>query len=105
MQKDIGFWDIDGNYIPDIQDVEVKELSKGNNMAKNNNEILLEYLQKGNIITTRTAPEVLGIADVRASIRDLRNLGYEILDRWVVGINRRGRKTQYKEYFLSNVKN
>lgn len=105
MQKNIGFWDIGGNYVSDIQDVEECELSKGNNMAKNNNEILLEYLQKGNIITTRIAPDVLGIADVRASIRDLRNLGYEILDRWVEGINRRGRKTQYKEYFLSNVKN
>ena len=47
----------------------------------------------------------LGIADVRANIRDLRDLGYEILDRWVSGTNRRGRKTTYKEYFLSNVNN
>jgi hypothetical protein len=74
-------------------------------MAKTNNEILLEYLQSGNIVTTRNAPDVLGIADVRASIRDLRDLGFEILDRWVSGVNRRGRKTRSKEYFLSNVKN
>ena len=69
-------------------------------MSKTNNEILLEYLQNGGVVTTRTAPDVLGIADVRANIRDLRNLGYKILDRWVEGINRRGRKTYYKEYFL-----
>jgi hypothetical protein len=74
-------------------------------MAKTNNEILLEYLQAGNIVTTRNAPDELGIADVRANIRDLRDLGYEILDRWVSGTNRRGRKTTYKEYFLSNVNN
>ena len=74
-------------------------------MAKTNNEILLEYLQAGNIVTTRNAPDELGIADVRANIRDLRDLGYEILDRWVSGTNRRGRKTSYKEYFLSNVNN
>ena len=69
-------------------------------MSKTNNEILLEYLQAGNIVTTRNAPDELGIADVRANIRDLRDLGYEILDRWVSGVNRRGRKTSYKEYFL-----
>jgi hypothetical protein len=74
-------------------------------MAKTNNEILLQYLQAGNIVTTRNAPDELGIADVRANIRDLRDLGYEILDRWVSGTNRRGRKTTYKEYFLSNVNN
>ena len=74
-------------------------------MAKTNNEILLEYLQAGNIVTTRTAPDVLGIADVRANIRDLRDLGFNILDRWVRGTNRRGRKTTYKEYYLSNVTN
>ena len=74
-------------------------------MSKTNNEILLEYLQAGNIVTTRNAPDELGIADVRANIRDLRDLGYEILDRWVSGTNRRGRKTTYKEYFLSNVNN
>ena len=49
-------------------------------MAKTNNEILLEYLQAGNIVTTRNAPDELGIADVRANIRDLRDLGYEILE-------------------------
>lgn len=65
-----------------------------------NNEVLLEHLKKGNIVTTRTAPDELGIADVRANIRDLRDLGYNIQDRWVSGTNRRGRKTQYKEYFL-----
>lgn len=74
-------------------------------MAKTNNEILLEYLQAGNIVTTRTAPDELGIADVRANIRDLRDLGFNILDRWVKGVNRRGRRTTYKEYYLSNVTN
>ncbi len=67
---------------------------------KTNNETLLEYLQKGNIVTTRTAPDELGIADVRANIRDLRDLGYKIKDRWVSGTNRRGNKTRFKEYFM-----
>ena len=67
---------------------------------KSKNETLLDYLKSGNIITTRTAPDELGIADVRANIRDLRDAGYEIKDKWVSGINRRGRKTRYKEYFM-----
>ena len=69
----------------------------------NNNETLLKFLQAGGIVTTRTAPDELGIADVRANIRDLRNMGIEVSDRWIDGINRRGRKTRFKEYFLSNV--
>ena len=69
----------------------------------NNNDTLLKYLQAGGIVTTRTAPDELGIADVRANIRDLRDMGIEVSDRWVVGVNRRGRKTRYKEYYLNNV--
>ena len=72
-------------------------------MSKTNNETLLKFLEQGGIVNTRIAPDVLGIADVRANIRDLRNMGIEISDRWVEGVNRRGRKTRYKEYFLSNV--
>lgn len=72
-------------------------------MSKTNNEILLEYLQNGGVVTTRTAPDVLGIADVRANIRDLRDSGIEVLDRWVEDINRRGRKTRFKEYWIENV--
>ena len=68
--------------------------------GKTNNEVLLTYLQEGNIITTRTAPDEIGIADVRANIRDLRDLGYKIKDKWVSSLNRRGRKTRYKEYWL-----
>ena len=66
----------------------------------NNNEILLKVLSEGKIVTTRTAPDELGIADVRANIRDLRNAGFEIKDRWVSKTNRRGKKTRYKEYYI-----
>lgn len=69
-------------------------------MNETNNEVLLKYLQEGNIVTTRTAPEKIGIADVRANIRDLRDAGIEIKDKWVSDINRRGRKTRYKEYWI-----
>ena len=71
-------------------------------MSKTHNQILLEYLQNGGVVTTRTAPDVLGIADVRANIRDLRNMGYDVKDRWKSSINRRGRNTWYKEYFLES---
>ena len=64
------------------------------------NEALHSYLLAGNIVTTREAPEVLGIADVRANIRDLRDAGVPILDKWVKGLNRYGKKTRYKEYFI-----
>lgn len=71
-------------------------------MKETNNEVLLKYLQDGHIVTTRTAPDKIGIADVRANIRDLRDAGYKILDKWVSSINRRGRKTRYKEYWLES---
>ena len=67
---------------------------------KTNNDILLEFFKNGGTINTRIAPDVLGIADVRANIRDLRNLGHNIKDIWVTGLNRRGKKTRYKEYYL-----
>ena len=75
------------------------------NSCKTNNELLLEYLQAGKIVTTRNAPDELGIADVRANIRDLRKAGIPIEDRWVTGENRRGKKTRYKEYFLAEKTN
>ena len=65
-------------------------------MGKTNKEVLLEYLQKGNIVTTRTAPDEIGIADVRANIRDLRNAGIDVKDRWVESENRRGKKHDTK---------
>ena len=68
--------------------------------VKTNDEVLLEHLQAGNIVTTRTAPDEIGIADVRANIRNLRNAGYDIKDRWVTAPNRRGRMIRYKEYYL-----
>lgn len=71
-------------------------------MGKTNKEVLLEYLQKGNIVTTRTAPDEIGIADVRANIRDLRNIGVDVKDRWVESENRRGKKTRYKEYYMED---
>lgn len=74
-------------------------------MDKTNNQTLLEHLQAGNIVTTRNAPDELGIADVRANIRDLRNAGVPIEDRWVTGENRRGKKTRYKEYFIAEKAN
>lgn len=73
-------------------------------MKETNNEVLLKFLEAGNVVTTRNAPEELGIADVRANIRDLCNKGYNILDKWVEGINHRGRKTYYKEYWIDILK-
>lgn len=52
-------------------------------MNETNDTILLKYLQAGNIITTRNAPEILGIADVRANIRNLRDKGIDVKDKWV----------------------
>lgn len=83
------------------------DIEKGEDMTQetNNDDVLLKYLQNGNIVTTRTAPEELGIADVRANIRSLRAKGYEIQDEWKEDINRRGNKVRYKEYFIKKMNN
>lgn len=66
--------------------------------------VLYSLLQKGMSVTTGQALRQLNIGDLRARIRDLRKAGIPIEDKWWTDAS--GKKTRYKEYFIStNISN
>lgn len=61
--------------------------------------IILEYLQKGKTISTMEAFKLFGIVDLQSVIRNIRKTT-DVQDKWVKGINQYGEPTRYKQYFL-----
>lgn len=61
---------------------------------------ILRCLQSGLVLTKANAKQLTGAEDYRKRISELRRQGYEILDRWVSGINRYGNHERYKEYYM-----
>lgn len=60
--------------------------------------VVLSLLEKGEVLTTGKALVQYGIGDLRARIRDLRNSGVPIKDKWF--IDEDGKTTRFKEYYL-----
>lgn len=60
---------------------------------------ILKYIQDFGSITTREAFVDLGCTRLSEYIRQLRE-EYYIADRWEVGHNRWGDKTEYKRYWI-----
>lgn len=65
-------------------------------------ERVLRELMAGRIVTTRSAMLELGISQVASPIKELRDAGYPVKDRWVRNsVNRWGEKVPgYKEYYM-----
>ena len=61
---------------------------------------VLEYCREFGSITTRTAMLDIGIADLQGVIRDIKNLGYDVIDQWEKSENRYGDKVTYKRYWV-----
>jgi hypothetical protein len=68
-------------------------------MFESNQQVVLQYLMAGKKITTKQAMDELGIADLQSVIRYIRK-NIEVKDNWVDGVNRRGRNTRHKEYYM-----
>ena len=61
--------------------------------------VILEYLKKGNKISTMEAFKLFGIVDLQSVIRNIRKTT-EVQDKWVNTTNSYGRAIRYKQYFL-----
>jgi|TARA_R110000765_G_C18445625_1_gene547684 hypothetical protein len=63
-------------------------------------QIVFDYLNKGNKITTRTAMINLGIGDLQGTIRDLKESGVPIHSKYISVPTRYGKNATVKEYKL-----
>lgn len=60
---------------------------------------VLEILQRGTKLTTKTALLYYGIGDLRRRCKDLRDNGIEIQWEWETDEN--GKTTRYKKWFMN----
>lgn len=63
-------------------------------------QIIVGYLKKHRYITTRTAMSELGILRLASRISEMRKYGYKIGDEYVDVLDRFGKKTRIKRYWL-----
>ena len=66
----------------------------------NQNQRILEHMEKHGPITGKLANDLYGIERLGARIYDLRKAGFDIRDGWADGKNRYGEKTRFKEYWI-----
>ena len=62
-------------------------------------QMVINYLKRFKSITARDAVYDLGIIDLAGVIRNLRDSGIKIKDRWEIGVNRWGDECRYKRYY------
>ena len=63
-------------------------------------ETLLKYLKENESITSFDCVVELLIIDLQGVIRNLKEDGYTILDKWESRVNLYGQKKRFKRYFL-----
>lgn len=68
-------------------------------------ERLLRYLEEFGSITSYEAIRELGDTRLSATIFDLRQKGYNIIDTWEESKNRWGENVRYKKYILDTKNN
>lgn len=69
-------------------------------MKTNQHAQIIEYMKEKGKITRFTAMVRLGVCNLPQRIIELKAKGFNIGDRMIKHVNRNGRKTSYKEYFL-----
>ena len=77
-----------------------KEMRKEENVI-HQQMLVLNHLQKKSGITSWEAIEKYGITRLSAVIFNLREIGWDIQDKWIEEYNRYGQKTKFKKYFLN----
>ena len=63
-------------------------------------EMLLKYLKENESITSLECVTKLFIIDLQGVVRNLKEDGYTILDKWEKRVNLYGQKKRFKRYFL-----
>lgn len=61
---------------------------------------IINYMRKHKSLTVAECRDKLGTTELRKRISQLRQRGYNIVDRWEDGYNRVGVPTRFKRYFL-----
>ena len=74
-------------------------MKKDENTVKQN-MIVLKHLKKKSGITSWEAISNYGITRLSARIYELRSMGFDIQDKWMIEYNRYGQKVKFKKYFL-----
>lgn len=64
-------------------------------------EMILKYMKRHGSITTLESMKKLLILDLQSHIRDLRNEGYNITDKYITKKNIYGIRSTFKRYYLS----
>ena len=63
-------------------------------------ETLLKYLKENESITSLECVTKLFIIDLQGVVRNLKQEGYTILDKWENRVNLYGQKKRFKRYYL-----
>ena len=63
-------------------------------------ETLLKYLKENESITSLECVTKLFIIDLQGVVRNLKEDGYTILDKWEKRVNLYGQKKRFKRYYL-----
>jgi hypothetical protein len=63
-------------------------------------ETLLKYLKENESITSLDCVTKLFIIDLQGVVRNLKEDGYTILDKWENRVNLYGQKKRFKRYYL-----
>lgn len=69
-------------------------------MKTNQHTQIIEHMKEKGKITSFTATVRLGVCNLPQRIKELKAKGFNIGDRTKKHVNRYGRKTSYKEYYL-----
>ena len=69
------------------------------NPSTQNGEIL-KYLQQGNAITYLEALNLFGVLFLPRRIKDLKQHGYNISDKFIAVVKKNGKTTHVKKYYL-----
>ena len=65
-------------------------------------EKVIAYMTKNGVITTKDATDDLWIMDLQGVIRNLRNAGYVIYDKWIKSRNSRYKAYAFKKKYLDD---
>lgn len=69
-------------------------------MNQTQNQRLIDYLESGKKITSLQAWKILGFSYLPARIKDVKDMGYEIKDKYITVQNRFGEKVPVKQFWM-----
>lgn len=61
---------------------------------------IVRYCKDFGCITAWEAAKDLGIMRLGARIFELKEMGFEVVDRWITDVNRYGEEVRYKSYMI-----